>query len=67
MRHIRVLTMLCLCLTLLATAALADTDVTLTFAGDCTLGNEERLTRKDYSFTAVAAREGYGYFFSQML
>ncbi len=67
MRQIRILTALVLCLTLVTAAALADTTVTMTFAGDCTIGNEERLTRKDYSFTAIAARQGYGYFFSQML
>ncbi len=37
--------------------------VTLTFAGDVTLGGEE-LSRRGYnSFDSVAEREGYGYFF----
>lgn len=67
MRRARFLLTLWLCLTLSAATALADTAVTMTFAGDCTLGNEERLLYKDYSLTSVAEREGYAYFLAEML
>ena len=47
-------------------AAFAETQLTLTFVGDCTLGGEERLMGKDYSFAQVAQREGYAYFLSEV-
>ena len=45
-------------------SARADRSVVLTFAGDCTLGSEEALRDKDYSFDSYAARYGYDYFFA---
>ena len=43
--------------------AAADTIVTLTFTGDCTIGSEEKKKDREDSFDAYAAREGYEYFF----
>ncbi len=43
--------------------ATAERMLTLTFAGDCTLGGEEQTRRNADSFDSFAAREGYGYFF----
>lgn len=48
---------------LLTSTALADKTVTLTFAGDVTLGGEDRLRDKPYSFHAKVAEMGYDYFF----
>jgi hypothetical protein len=48
-------------------AALADRQVTLTLLGDCTIGCEERLMGKDYSFAKVAESKGYAYFFEKVL
>ena len=45
-------------------SARADRSVVLTFAGDCTLGSEEALRDKDYSFDSYAARYGYDHFFA---
>lgn len=42
--------------------ALADTTVTMTFVGDVTLGGENYLQGKDYSFTGFARANGYDYF-----
>lgn len=55
-------------LTLLITtgSALADTQIVMTFVGDCTVGCEDRLLNKDYSFAKVVEREGYGYFLSKV-
>lgn len=41
--------------------------VRLTFTGDVTLGSEELLRDRENSFDSVAAREGYGWFFRNML
>jgi len=47
-------------------AAVADRQIVLSFLGDCTIGNEERLMNQDHSFAKVAAREGYAYFFANV-
>ena len=47
-------------------AALADRQVVLSFLGDCTIGNEERLMSSENGFATVAEREGYGYFFAKV-
>ncbi|MDD3213692.1 MAG: CapA family protein [Eubacteriales bacterium] len=60
--------LLCALLALLISAgsALADTQIVMTFVGDCTVGCEDRLLGKDYSFAGVAEREGYGYFLAKV-
>ena len=45
-----------------ATAA-AEKVITLTFAGDCVIGSEERLHGRAESFDSAAKKNGYGYFF----
>lgn len=58
---------LLLCLTILVpAAALADKTVTITFTGDVTLGSEERLRSREYSFDTMAANQGYAYFFEKV-
>ncbi len=42
------------------------TEIVLTFTGDCTLGGEDRLKDKDYSFQSYITREGYGYPFDKV-
>lgn len=42
------------------------TEILLTFTGDCTLGGEDRLAAKDYSFQGYIGREGYGYPFEKV-
>lgn len=44
-------------------AAMADKTITMTFTGDVTLGGENYLQGRDYSFSGYAARFGYDYFF----
>ncbi len=46
--------------------AQAPRTVTLTFAGDVTLGSEEDTRNQASSFFSVAQREGYGWFFREM-
>jgi len=55
---------LVLLLVCLWTAAPAEKVITLTFAGDCTLGTEERTRRNSDSFDTVAKEQGYAYFFA---
>ncbi len=43
--------------------AAAEKIITLSFAGDCTLGTEERTREAPDSFDSVARKEGYSYFF----
>lgn len=43
---------------------MADRSVTLTFAGDCTLGSEEAKRANDSSFDSVISREGFSYPFA---
>lgn len=50
-----------LCLT--AACAAGEKSITLTFAGDCTLGSTEERRGQEDSFDAVAQREGYDFFF----
>ena len=47
----------------LAAPAAAEKVVTLTFAGDCTLGTEEATRRNVDSFDSYVRKKGYGYFF----
>ena len=49
-------------LILLPAAALADTTITLTFAGDVTLGGEENLQGEEDSFTSYYEQKGPEYF-----
>lgn len=46
--------------------ALAETTVTLTFAGDVTLGSEERLWTAESSLVRCQEREGDAYFFERV-
>ena len=55
------LSMLFLPFTGLSEEAKAGTEILISFTGDCTLGGEDRLQNKDYSFQGYIAREGYGY------
>ena len=64
MRWIRVFGALLAALCLLAGGAAAEKQITLTFVGDCTLGSEERLMGKDYSFAQAVERVGYAGFLS---
>ncbi len=58
--------LLCLLILLLPLSALAEKKVTLTFVGDCTIGGEDRLREKDYSFDAYLEKYGYDYFFKEV-
>ena len=51
----------------LAVSALADTQIVMSFLGDCTLGSEERLMDADYAFAAAMGEEGYGYYFQNVV
>ncbi len=54
-------------LTILASCAAAErVTVTLTFAGDCTLGGTEKARASDASFDSYIARFGYGYPFEKV-
>lgn len=59
-----VLLALMLCLTV--RAASAQKTVRLTFAGDVTLGSEERIRDKPYSLDSFALEHGYSYFFEKV-
>ena len=50
----------------MASPALAETMVTLTFAGDVTLGSEERLWETESSLVRCQAREGDAYFLERV-
>ena len=52
---------------LLTGTATAEKKIVMTFAGDCTIGCEERLMWADYSFTGVVKKQGYAYFLQKML
>lgn len=66
MRKTACLAAMLLMLTLQGGCALADTTVRLTFAGDVTLGGEERVREEDDSFDSFAQAYGYDYFFAQV-
>ena len=71
MKSIRALALLMLSLCLLAQAGMhsrarADTTIRLTFAGDVTLGSEEKVRPKGYSLDSFAAVYGYDYFFAKV-
>lgn len=51
---------------MLASTALADKTVTLTFTGDVTLGSEERKRAHDASFDSRVQESGYEYFFANV-
>ena len=51
----------------LASAAEAEKTIRLTFTGDVTLGSEEINKEKPNSFNSYAEKEGYGWFFRNML
>ena len=51
----------------LSEEAKAGTEILISFTGDCTLGGEDRLLNKDYSFQSYIAREGYGYPFDKVM
>lgn len=42
------------------------TQVTVTFVGDCTLGCEDKIREQEKSFDSYAKKYGYGYFFDQV-
>ena len=50
----------------LFSGAFADRSVTLTFAGDCTLGSEESKRPNENSFDSVISREGFSYPFEKV-
>ena len=59
---------LCLAaLTVMGSGARAETVVTFTFAGDCTIGSMEMTRGSADSFDSVVAREGYAYPFARVL
>ena len=60
MRFFRLL--LLICALMLPCAALADKTITLTFAGDITLGGETWLEKEPGSFASVYEKNGPGYF-----
>lgn len=43
-----------------------ETEILLSFTGDCTLGSEDRLMKKPYSFHAYIEKEGYAYPFEKV-
>ncbi len=53
-------------LLLLTSAQAENTEILLTFTGDCTLGGEERLRAKPYSFDSYIAKYGYAYPFEKV-
>lgn len=55
-----------LVLLLLAGSAQAEKQIVLTFVGDCTVGCEDRLLSKDYSFASYVSQKGYAYFLSEV-
>ena len=59
--------LLVMLLTLCAASALADKTLTITFTGDVTLGSEEVKRRNEASFDSFAQREGYDYFFANVV
>lgn len=63
MKGMMLFLMLAVCM---AVSALAETTVTLTFAGDVTLGSEERLWTEESSLVRCQAREGDAYFFERV-
>ena len=63
MKGMMLFLMLVVCMT---ASALAETTVTLTFAGDVTLGSEERLWTEESSLVRCQAREGDAYFFERV-
>ena len=66
----RFLTFLAVCILLLLFSlphALGETkQLKITFLGDCTVGGEDRLREKDYSFDAYLKQKGYAYFFKKV-
>ena len=64
MRRITVLLAALAVLLFLHGQAAAEKIITLTFAGDCTLGTEEATRRAPDSFDSVARAKGYSYFFA---
>jgi hypothetical protein len=53
-------------LLLFASAQAENTEILLTFTGDCTLGSEERLRAKSYSFDSYITEHGYAYPFEKV-
>ena len=51
----------------LGSASAEGTKIILTFTGDCTLGSEEHLREKPYSFNSYIAEHGVGYPFDKVL
>ena len=66
MRKANTIVLTLLILILFVGNAFAEKQVVLTFLGDCTIGGEDRLVNKDFSFAKVAEREGYTYFFAKV-
>lgn len=60
----RVLAAVAAAFCLLTRGAFADTVVTLTFTGDCTIGSWEKYRDREDSFDAYAERNGTDYFFA---
>ncbi|NLA53256.1 MAG: CapA family protein [Clostridiales bacterium] len=44
----------------------SETEILLSFTGDCTLGSEDRLMNKPYAFHAYIEKEGYAYPFEKV-
>ena len=63
MRRIAAL-MAALAVLFLCAPAAAEKIITLTFAGDCTLGTEESTRKNPDSFDRFVEKNGYGYFFA---
>ena len=54
------------CLLMTASSALAEKTITLTFTGDVTIGSEEYLRDREFSFDTFAQTHGYEYFFKNV-
>ncbi|NLD51697.1 MAG: CapA family protein [Clostridiales bacterium] len=67
MRRCMFLLVLLALMTGLGGAVAKGTQIVLTFTGDCTLGSEEHLRDRPYSFDSFIAQHGYGYPFDKVL
>lgn len=61
-----VLLLAALCLPLFAAAEDQGTSILLTFTGDCTLGGQEGLRERPYSFVSHVKKHGYDYPFAKV-
>lgn len=67
MKKMAVLTVILTTLLLFGGCAAGEKVIAITFAGDCTLGTEERTRNAPDSFDSVANEKGYDWFFANFL